>query len=144
VDRREIDDEFSGARRRRKAVAAEHHVLHSSGIGEAHKDDVGGVGNLARMGGSLRARLYQCGGFAGRPVPDRDVVACVEQAPRHRKSHHPKSEIAELFSLLSVRPANPSHCISPFFAAIKARPACRLYHTSPPCRAIASKRRWLA
>jgi hypothetical protein len=62
--------------------------------------------NIARLGGGLRARLDQRGGLAGRPVPDRDVMACIEQAPRHGKSHHPESEITELFRVPPTRFAN--------------------------------------
>jgi len=57
--------------------------------------------------------LDQSGGLGGRPIPDRDVVTGVQQASRHRHSHHPEPEIAELFGFRPVRPADISHFVSP-------------------------------
>ena len=134
MDRREVDDELAGAGRVREAVAAEHDVFDGSGVGDAHEDDAGGGGHVARTGGSLRAGLDQGGGLAGGPVPDRDVMARLEQAPRHRKAHHPEPEIAELFRI-SVR--RSSAIPIPPVAAV-SRPACRPYHS--PVR-VADERR---
>ncbi len=113
VDRRKIHDEFSGAGRARKAAGTEHYLFHGGGIGEAHEDDTGAIGDIARMGFKLRPRLHQCGAFARRAVPDGDVVAGVQQPPRHGKSHHSKPEIPEPLSVLSIRFANHCHSTSP-------------------------------
>ena len=109
MDRGEVDDELPLAAFRSQAVGTEHHFLHGRGIGEAHEDDAGRSGRLARMAGRLGAGLDQGGGLGGRAIPDRDVVTGVQQAPRHRKPHHPKAEIGELLRSPSVRPANPGH-----------------------------------
>jgi hypothetical protein len=114
LDRREVDDEFSGARRHRQAVGAKYHGFHGGGIGQAHEDEAGGGGNLARRACWLRARLGQRGGFAGRPIPGRDVVAGVQQTLHHGKPHHPEPEIAEFFCVLFVHAASSRHCHFPF------------------------------
>src|SRR5215469_2776581 len=95
--RREIDRQLSNTRYCGEAVRTEHHLFDRSGIGHAYEDDAGGVGDLARARRQPRAGIYQGFGLARGAIPDRDLMARLDQSPAHRKSHHAESEIAEFF-----------------------------------------------
>ena len=113
MDRGEVDHQLSGAGHGGQALGAEYHFLHRRSIGEAHEDDAGGIGHIARLARGFRAGFDQGGGLSKGTVPNRDVVAGLHEAPRHRKSHHAEPEIAQLFRSCPVR-----HSISPIAAAV--------------------------
>src|SRR5580692_719042 len=87
------------------------------------------------------ARFDQCGGLGCGPVPHRDAVTGVDETPGHQKSHHPEPEIAELFGLRSIHPANARHRMSPWLCAVLPHiPAVaamrRVYAVSTACLII--------
>ena len=97
VDRGKVDHELAVAGDRGETIPAEHHLFDGGSIRQAHEDGIGGLGDIARPAGEPGTSVHQRRGFAGGAVPDRDVVAGVDEAPRHRKSHHSEPEIAEFF-----------------------------------------------
>jgi len=76
-----------------------------------------GIADFARICREPCTGFDQGLGLAGRAVPDGKIVAGVEQASAHRKSHHAEPEIAEFFGLRPIRLAgrlfNLGHPLSP-------------------------------
>ena len=129
---------LAGAGRLRDAVAAEHHRFDGGGVGDAHEDDAGGGRHVARTRGGLGASLDQRSRFGGGAIPNGDVMTRLDQPSRHRKSHHPKPEISELFR---ISLAEVSHSIP----LCNRRPFSLLAYHSPV--RVADERRgpgWLA
>ena len=93
--RREVDQHLVRTAAGGDAFLPEHHLPHGGRGGQAHHDDVGRLGDALGIFRSNGARLHQRRHLPGRPVPDGDIVAGVEQPPRHRPAHQAGADVAE-------------------------------------------------